>query len=69
MFNKPHVLSFLALPLYPYGREPETDTMPPPARCNFACVLCAHVCVAGSTFLSLAVGLAGETCAELHRAI
>lgn len=44
MFNKPHVLSFLALPLCPCGCEPETDTTPPLVRCNFACVLCAHAC-------------------------
>ena len=44
MFNKPHVRSFLALPLYPCGCEPETHTTPPPVWCSFACVLCAHVC-------------------------
>lgn len=55
MFNKAHVLSFLALPLYPCGSEPATDTMPPPVQCNFAWVLCARVCmcVASSTFHSL----------------
>lgn len=53
MFNKPHVLSFLALPLYPCGCEPETDPRPPPeVLCNFACVLCVHVCSQFHIFLS-----------------
>lgn len=53
MFNKPHVLSFLALPLYPCGCEPETDPRPPPeVQCNFACVLCVHVCSQFHIFLS-----------------
>lgn len=53
MFNKPHVLSFLALPLYPCGCEPETDPRPPPkVRCNFACVLCVHMCSQFHIFLS-----------------
>lgn len=52
MFNKPHVLSFLALPLYPCGCEPETEPRLPPLRCNFACVLCVHMCSQFHIFLS-----------------
>lgn len=52
MFNKPHVLSFLALPLYPCGCEPETEPRLPPVRCNFACVLCVHMCSQFHIFLS-----------------